>query len=286
MKRLHLHTWATYALAAICMMSANLQVKAQRIPTATELVVSGHPTDPAYIGGFKKVKHDFNNYPVYVRSYTKSSKEKPRVLVLYLHHPNRYPGKHVWAIASRLPQARNNRIPNHSRTGFRTPPRMEPLRTNVYGVGQTPWEASWYPKGLHVRAVSPSPVPQRNEGNKQSKANYRISIHTGRFDEAGTDGDIYVQLHGAKASTPEIHVNPKVKPNSFAEGGNASFEISTTDVGEIRRVSLRMRPKQGINNWWVHYVGVTRNKRGGDTIDFNLWIKDAKTHTKQSRGPK
>ena len=103
---------------------------------------------------------------------------------------------------------------------------------------------------------------------------YSIAIKSGAMEEAGTRANIYLKLKGSRGESREIHVNPRVDGESFEPGLTKHLVLKLKkDIGAVEDVIVRSDMKNG-DDWWLHYIGVNGPSDGGETFDYNRWIRD------------
>lgn len=78
---------------------------------------------------------------------------------------------------------------------------------------------------------------------------YDISIYTADVDGAGTDADIFITLQGSMKKSEEELLDNTSK-NDFERGQTDVFSIHTTDVGDIKSITLRMSEDNDSDSPW------------------------------------
>jgi len=101
---------------------------------------------------------------------------------------------------------------------------------------------------------------------------YVIEVQTGNAENAGTDADVYTQLLGEIATTPELYLNDA--RNNFEKGRRDQFRnVSTDEVGWIDRIRLFHCNNGDKPGWYVNYIKVTDPLRGLSwRVDLNRWL--------------
>jgi hypothetical protein len=93
------------------------------------------------------------------------------------------------------------------------------------------------------------------DGQAAGMARYQIRFQTGNIDDAGTDADILLKIHGADGGvTEETRFGIDA---DFEKGQNTLYERTLTDVGAIASIEIRRAdsrsPKPG---WYCTFVRV------------------------------
>lgn len=112
-----------------------------------------------------------------------------------------------------------------------------------------------------------------------AKAVYEVTIKTADRRYAGTDSNIFIRLHGTKAISDEIRLNPLTNvTNCFERNEKNKCKLSMdTDCGEIYRITVSSDCKYGGSDWCLDYIEV--KKSDSESVwkfQYGGWIADTK----------
>jgi hypothetical protein len=62
---------------------------------------------------------------------------------------------------------------------------------------------------------------------------YNIDIQTGSEQIEPLDSPVYIQIYGTTTNTPKLFLE-----SSFTKNSTVKFNISSNNVGEVRRINL------------------------------------------------
>lgn len=67
---------------------------------------------------------------------------------------------------------------------------------------------------------------------------YKVLAHTSKVRNAGTDANVFVELHGRDATTSGKLRLDKWMPNHFERGKVDTFTVSCKDIGDITKMRV------------------------------------------------
>lgn len=86
---------------------------------------------------------------------------------------------------------------------------------------------------------------------------YQIIVTTGNKSFAGTDANVYIQLHGRKGQeTPRLPLDDE--KNNFEKGQIDVFKIESVDVGPVSYVTIGHDDSGPGAGWYLDEVKVRR----------------------------
>lgn len=94
---------------------------------------------------------------------------------------------------------------------------------------------------------------------------YEITVRTGNFPYAGTDGDVWVWVQGSAASSGWKYLD--TWEDNFEQGKTDYFNIRMVDVGTVQRAWIYFRPLGGNAAWYLETVSIE-----GTTFELNQWL--------------
>ncbi|CAF3856631.1 unnamed protein product [Rotaria magnacalcarata] len=117
-------------------------------------------------------------------------------------------------------------------------------------------------------------------GSEQSdSAAYTIEVQTGNEQIEPLDSPVYVQLYGATTKTPKLFLEPKTA--CFARDSCENFDISTNNIGEIRKIVIGHEGNGAVSDWHLKNVKIqTTDERL--KFDVNKWLSRTKYDQKLS----
>jgi hypothetical protein len=100
-------------------------------------------------------------------------------------------------------------------------------------------------------AASAEPTAPASIASPQVAATtgYHISIHTANVDYAGTDGDVWLRVHGAYGSTGYWRLDDSA--DNYERNRTDQFTRSAANVGPIRSVTIYFNPLDGDHAEWL-----------------------------------
>ena len=100
----------------------------------------------------------------------------------------------------------------------------------------------------------------------QAEDVFVVQVRTTADEDAGTDSNIYIRLHGINGSTDEIPLveytktgDMQVSKTPFGRDTKSSFQtrLKHGNIGEIERVTVRLDDKTGTSpSWHLHTINV------------------------------
>ncbi len=101
---------------------------------------------------------------------------------------------------------------------------------------------------------------------------YDVIVSTSDVPGTGTDGDVFVTIEGTMGSTGEIQLS---KDNAFERAGVDVFPVSCKDLGEVKKLTLRLTDDDGIHSLWhVANMDMLHKKSGMQSrFAINDWVR-------------
>ena len=97
--------------------------------------------------------------------------------------------------------------------------------------------------------------------------NYRITLHTGDRNNAGTDSDVYLRIYGTKGVTPEFYLDNT--EDNYERNKYDRFDRLANDVGTLKTVCVRFdRLSGGSAGWYLDWVTVN-----GAFFQYYRWFE-------------
>lgn len=105
-------------------------------------------------------------------------------------------------------------------------------------------------------------------------AEYTIIIQTGNIFGAGTDANVYVQLHGTEGSSEVMYLDDPAADN-FETGSVDEFGMELPDFGFIEGILLGHDNTGDGPGWFVDFV-VVRNEDTEEEWEFPIerWLAE------------
>lgn len=101
---------------------------------------------------------------------------------------------------------------------------------------------------------------------------YTVTTYTSDIKNAGTDGRVWVRLHGSRGSSRWLRLDNK--RDNFERRQFDSFRFVLADLGTLRKVQIHFQRSGHNPAWHLGYVRVN-----GTYFPANTWFKS--TGTKQ-----
>ena len=121
---------------------------------------------------------------------------------------------------------------------------------------------------------SPSRIPLKPyQPNESRQIEYQVTVHTGDFSGAGTDGDVYINLFGVNGISSSSLQLDDPGADDFERDTLATYTVASKDVGVLDRIKLRLAPDGDSPDWFCEEV-VVRNMLTGQvwTFQVNSWL--------------
>lgn len=83
---------------------------------------------------------------------------------------------------------------------------------------------------------------------------WEILIHTSGIQDAGTDSDIFLTLHGSRGSSKEMILDNL--GNDFERNQIDKFNVTTDDIGEVCSVTIRSAGNNAAADWHLDKITV------------------------------
>ncbi|WP_328800044.1 PLAT/LH2 domain-containing protein [Paenibacillus sp. LX16] len=98
---------------------------------------------------------------------------------------------------------------------------------------------------------------------------YVVTVNTANLKDAGTDSNISITLYGSNGDYATATLN-----GSFEQGDSDTTRISTSNLGDIRKITIRTDGSGYKPGWKIANVKISGN---GKTLSFagpNRWLGD------------
>ena len=71
---------------------------------------------------------------------------------------------------------------------------------------------------------------------------YNVTFETGTLPFAGTDANVFIELHGEEGSTGKIEFNRNDNKSAgrFERGRTDKFAVETTDIGKVHKMKQEL----------------------------------------------
>ncbi|KAG1672531.1 hypothetical protein FOA52_002840, partial [Chlamydomonas sp. UWO 241] len=105
-----------------------------------------------------------------------------------------------------------------------------------------------------------------------TEAEYTVAVYTSDLRGAGTNANVFLELHGDKAKTGERRLDDDA--NNFERNRRDVFKFKASDVGNVEKVVIRHDNAGLSSDWHLQQIEVT-NHLIGKTFFFsgNCWLK-------------
>lgn len=98
---------------------------------------------------------------------------------------------------------------------------------------------------------------------------YRVSVYTGDQDDAGTDANVSITIHGSSGSVGPADLDNS--ENNFERAKVDHFTLDLIDVGRMQSINIKHDNSGHKPGWFLDRVVITK---GGDTAEFpcSQWL--------------
>jgi hypothetical protein len=105
-------------------------------------------------------------------------------------------------------------------------------------------------------------------------ATYSIKIVTGSVKNAGTDANVFLTAEGTNGSKTWKNLNDPNDSNDFEKGDvNVIVVTSSTDLGDIKKITIGHDDKGAGSGWYVNSVQITNTATGKQWyFALNRWL--------------
>ncbi|MFF5189415.1 PLAT/LH2 domain-containing protein [Streptomyces sp. NPDC000345] len=83
---------------------------------------------------------------------------------------------------------------------------------------------------------------------------YRINVHTGNINDAGTDSNVYIALFGSDGSSDELQLDSG--RDDFERGQVDTFTHTLKNLGDLYRVRIRHDNSGHWPGWFLDRITV------------------------------
>ncbi|WP_416876790.1 PLAT/LH2 domain-containing protein [Litorimonas sp.] len=109
---------------------------------------------------------------------------------------------------------------------------------------------------------------------------YYVHLKTGTDNDADTDGDVFIQLHGMGDDTAKIELDSSGDYDDFEKGDGRWYKISTDKtIGRIKDITLSLEGNDGWQVSFAYVVGPTLEKGTPTFPQTQAWLDGKKTIT-------
>eukprot|EP00798_Chlamydomonas_sp_ICE-L_P022024 gene22025-29084_t len=145
---------------------------------------------------------------------------------------------------------------------------MVRLSSNSFAVGSAHVKLDNLPKEVHPR----SEYVDVSFPFAALAVEYQITVTTSDIRNAGTDGDVFIQLKGPDGTVPETQLTGVTEP--FERDMTNEFTIEGPDVGNVEEITLRLGQKDLAPTWHLASVEV-ENTSSADrsTFEHDGWLE-------------
>jgi hypothetical protein len=99
--------------------------------------------------------------------------------------------------------------------------------------------------------------------------NYHVTTHTGNRTNAGTDGNVYLQLFGTLRNSPEVQLDNL--EDNFERNKTDQFDYRFADLGTLTRACVRF-DHSNASDWYFDWVEVN-----GEFFQYYRWFEQSET---------
>ncbi len=105
-------------------------------------------------------------------------------------------------------------------------------------------------------------------------------MHTSNIKGAGTDANVFIEIHGIKASSARLKLDNKNIKDQFESGKVDKFDVNLPDIGEPKRIKIGHDNKGSFAGWHLEKVVLENNLNGNKYLfNCNRWLaKDELDH--------
>lgn len=89
---------------------------------------------------------------------------------------------------------------------------------------------------------------------------YRLTIRTSDLPEAGTDAEVFVQLHGRDAKSAMVKLTGE--EGDFRKGGRDQFKLKLPELGPLQKLTVQHDNSGPSPAWHLDSVEVTNEATG------------------------
>eukprot|EP00899_Mesostigma_viride_P006814 jgi/Mesvir1/16133/Mv08410-RA.4 len=130
----------------------------------------------------------------------------------------------------------------------------------------------WLDNSVGDRATTRELRAVREKNEEASSVRYAAVVRTGDLRGAGTDGNVFLTLHGSKEDSAEIKLENA--PDNFSRGKEDRFEFTCANLGKIKSVTLR-HDGSGDGTWYLAGIDIIK-VHTEDTVRFpcpGVWLE-------------
>lgn len=100
-------------------------------------------------------------------------------------------------------------------------------------------------------------------------ATYRVVVHTGSMDYAGTNSNVYITIYGRKRDGKKVNSRERLLDNAddnFEKGQTDTFAIETRELGELYKIRIRHDDSGRNSGWFLDRVLITNEDTGKEWL--------------------
>jgi hypothetical protein len=111
---------------------------------------------------------------------------------------------------------------------------------------------------------------------------YAVTVHTSDRRGAGTDANVFVELHGSAGHVGWTRLESGC--NDFERGAVDVFKLTGADIGKLMSVGIK-HDRSGFGSGWHLNMIEVRNETSGELAMFpcDNWLDDAEGDKKTER---
>ncbi|WP_090738928.1 PLAT/LH2 domain-containing protein [Paenibacillus sp. Mc5Re-14] len=98
---------------------------------------------------------------------------------------------------------------------------------------------------------------------------YVVTVNTAKLKDAGTDSNISITLYGSNGDYATATLN-----GSFEQGDSDTTRISTSNLGDIRKITIRTDGSGHKPGWKIANIKITGNRKTLPFASPNRWLGD------------
>jgi hypothetical protein len=105
-------------------------------------------------------------------------------------------------------------------------------------------------------------------------------VHTSNINGAGTDANVYIEIHGDRASSTRMKLDNKNVKDQFESGKIDKFDLLLPEIGEPKRIKIGHDNKGSFAGWHLEKVILENNlSKKKYSFNCNRWLaKDELDH--------
>ncbi len=102
--------------------------------------------------------------------------------------------------------------------------------------------------------------------------NYTVLVTTANREDAGTDANVYLTIHGCDGDAGEFALN-NMNRDDFERGHTDDFAITAPDLGDLKSIHVRHDNSGEKPGWFLSQVNIRNNDNGREWLfSANRWL--------------